>query len=223
MRFCDFFIEYKIGLKEIKTTIPLTKLPLYRKIFIVLIFIIGVTGLIFVTLGNMAGSVIIFLLFIVLFTAFFIIDSSKKNLRKMLDEHYSLTSQRRIGLLLATLQTYNINSNDINKIDLLIKQAEESEIKSDPFISLQKPLKTLGAIIVPVILYVVQIIAEATSKQDLIVMALQSIIIICCVFSIIISVAPIIRDICYRDYNIYENLIYDLNQIKIFHITNLQL
>ena len=213
MRFCDFFIEYKIGLKELKTSIPWTKLPLYRKIFIVLIFITGVTGLIFGTLGNIAGSLIIFLLFIVLFTVFFIIDSSKRNLRKMLDNHYSLTSQRRIDLLLATLRSYNINYNDVNKIDLLIKQAEESKIKSDPFIDIQKPLKTLGAIIIPVILYVVQIIAEATSKQDLIVMALQSIIIICCVFSIIISVSPIIRDICYRDYNIYENLIYDLNQI----------
>ena len=32
MRFCDFFISYKIGLKGIKNSIPFTQLPLYRKI-----------------------------------------------------------------------------------------------------------------------------------------------------------------------------------------------
>lgn len=38
MRFCDFFINYKIGLKEIKSTIPFTKLPLYRKIAAISLF-----------------------------------------------------------------------------------------------------------------------------------------------------------------------------------------
>ena len=36
MRFCDLFISYKIGLKSIKSTIPFTKLPLYRKIFVII-------------------------------------------------------------------------------------------------------------------------------------------------------------------------------------------
>lgn len=38
MRFCDLFISYKIGLKDIKSTIPFTKLPLYRKIFVIILF-----------------------------------------------------------------------------------------------------------------------------------------------------------------------------------------
>lgn len=37
MRFCDLFISYKIGLKSIKSTIPFTKLPLYRKIFVIIL------------------------------------------------------------------------------------------------------------------------------------------------------------------------------------------
>ena len=32
MRFCDFFISYKIGLKGIKNSIPFTQLPLYLNI-----------------------------------------------------------------------------------------------------------------------------------------------------------------------------------------------
>ncbi len=35
MRFCDIFISYKIGLKNLKNTIPFTKLPLYRKIAVI--------------------------------------------------------------------------------------------------------------------------------------------------------------------------------------------
>lgn len=38
MRFCDFFISYKIGLKSIENTIPFTKLPLYRKIVVIVTF-----------------------------------------------------------------------------------------------------------------------------------------------------------------------------------------
>lgn len=41
MRFSDLFISYKIGLKDIKSTIPFTELPLYRKIFII-IFLTGI-------------------------------------------------------------------------------------------------------------------------------------------------------------------------------------
>lgn len=37
MRFCDLFISYKIGLKNIKNTIPFTKLPLYRKTFVIIL------------------------------------------------------------------------------------------------------------------------------------------------------------------------------------------
>lgn len=49
MRFCDLFISYKIGLKDIKSTIPFTKLPLYRKIAVVAIFsIIIINALYFV-------------------------------------------------------------------------------------------------------------------------------------------------------------------------------
>jgi len=41
MRFCDFFIEYKIGLKNIDKKISWMDLPKYRKIFMIieLIFI----------------------------------------------------------------------------------------------------------------------------------------------------------------------------------------
>lgn len=35
--------------------------------------------------------------------------------------------------------------------------------------------------------------------------------------SLIFSLTPIIKDILYRDYNKYDDLIYDLRQIKLFY------
>lgn len=50
MRFSDLFISYKIGLKEIKSTIPFTKLPLYRKIAVITLFSISILCVIFLYL-----------------------------------------------------------------------------------------------------------------------------------------------------------------------------
>ena len=53
MRFCDFFIEYKTRLKEIPKYIPWVKLPLYRKIGIVALFIcFAVVILLFIILTS---------------------------------------------------------------------------------------------------------------------------------------------------------------------------
>ena len=61
MRFCDLFISYKIGLKGIKSTIPFTKLPLYRKIFVIIFFasaiVSGILLLFKLTLASYPNSV----------------------------------------------------------------------------------------------------------------------------------------------------------------------
>lgn len=41
--------------------------------------------------------------------------------------------------------------------------------------------------------------------------------VIICLFSIIISIAPVIKDIINRDSIHYDNLIYDINQVLIFY------
>lgn len=78
MRFKDFFIEYKIGLKNIKGGLPLTKLPRHRKIFIFLLFSLAILFIIFALLNNAIGAFInLFILFLMMF-GFSIIDSKKK-------------------------------------------------------------------------------------------------------------------------------------------------
>lgn len=135
----------------------------------------------------------------------------------MLDEHYIKYSQKRMEAFFKILSKYNIDSTDTETLTLLIEQAKESKIKYDPFLSLNNPLKALGAIIIPIIVYVAQKLAEATTANELVILSLQIIMIIICLFSIIISIAPVIKDIINRDSIHYDNLIYDINQVLIFY------
>lgn len=48
-------------------------------------------------------------------------------------------------------------------------------------------------------------------------MAAQIIVIVLLIFSLIFSLTPIVKDILYRDYNKYSELIYDLRQLKLFY------
>ena len=48
-------------------------------------------------------------------------------------------------------------------------------------------------------------------------MAVQAIVLILLIFSLIFSLTPIVKDLLYRDYNKYDELISDLRQIKLFY------
>lgn len=86
MRFCDLFISYKIGLKNIKSTIPFTKLPLYRKIFVIILFASAITSGILLIFRQTWASYIPIGLGVLSLIVFFIIDSTKRNLEVMLQQ-----------------------------------------------------------------------------------------------------------------------------------------
>ena len=100
---------------------------------------------------------------------------------------------------------------------MLIEEAKQAQIQCDYIAPLKKPFKTLGAIIIPIVAFVAQKIGNAASQDEMITMALQVIILVLLTFSLIFSLTPIIKDILYRDYNKYDDFIYDLRQIKLFY------
>jgi hypothetical protein len=51
----------------------------------------------------------------------------------------------------------------------------------------------------------------------MIAMAAQVIVLALLIFSLILALTPVVKDILYRDYNKYDELIYDLRQIKLFY------
>lgn len=218
MRFCDLFISYKIGLKKIKSTIPFTKLPLYRKIFVIIIFASAITSGLLLIFRQTWFSYIPIGLGALSLIVFFIIDSTKRNLELMLKEHYTPYSKKRINMTINVLRDYGIDIQSPDSLDMLIDEAKLAQIQCDYISPLKKPLKTLSAIIVPIIAFVAQKIGNATTTDKMITMAAQVIVIVLLLFSLIFSLTPIIKDILYNDYNKYENFIYDLRQIKLFYV-----
>lgn len=217
MRFCDLFISYKIGLKGIKNTIPFTKLPMYRKIFSVIIFANSITSAILVILKLNLAAYSILALNAIAFIVFTIFDSSKRNLETMLKEHYAPYSKKRMHMVIDVLHSYEIDIHNSDLIDYLIEETQKAKIQSDYLAPLKKPLKTLSAIIIPIIVYISQKIADSATQNEMIIMAVQTIILILLIFSIIFSLSPIIKEFLYRDYNKYDELICDLRQIKLFY------
>lgn len=217
MRFCDLFISYKIGLKSIKNTIPFTKLPLYRKVFVIILFASAIISCILLIFNQTLASFIPILLGAISMIVFFIIDSTKTNLEVMLKEHSTPYSEKRIHITINVLSKYKISIYDCESIDMLIEEAKHAQIQCDYLSPLKKPLKILGAIIVPIVAFVAQKIGNAATQDEIISMATQVIVLILLTFSLIFSLTPIVKNLLYRDYNKYDDLIYDLRQIKLFY------
>ncbi len=218
MRFSDLFISYKIGLKDIKSTIPFTKLPLHRKIFLV-IFLTGIiiSGILLIVFKQKFFSFIPAGLSLISLIIFSIIDSLKDNLNIMLKNHYIPYSERRINMTIEILKKYNINIENLDSLDMLIDEAKYAQIQYDYLSQFKTPFKILGSIIIPIIVFVAKKMSETATQTQMLNMATLSIILILLIFSLIFTLTPIVKDLFYRDYNKYDELIYDLRQIKLFY------
>lgn len=217
MRFCDLFISYKIGLKGIKNTIPFTKLPLYRKVFVIILFASAIISGILLMFKQTLASYIPIILGIISILVFFIIDSLKRNLEVMLNEHYAPYSENRMKMVIEMLNKYKIDIHNPESLNMLIDEAKHAQIHCDYLAPLIKPFKTLGAIIIPIIAFVVQKIGEAATQDEMITMAAQAITLILLIFSLIFLLTPTIKELLYIDYNKYNEFIYDIRQIKLFY------
>lgn len=141
MRFCDFFISYKIGLKGIKNSIPFTQLPLYRKIAIILIFVVALSEMLLLFFNQSTLSIILLILALLFLSIFIFIDSKKGNLEHMLQKHYVHYSVERINITLEILQKYGIDYFDVDTIDLLIAEAQIAQLHCDFFLQLKSLFK----------------------------------------------------------------------------------
>ncbi len=217
MRFRNFFIEYKIEFQNIKQTIPISKLPLYRKIAITVIFVNLVLILISLSILKLKLAVFFSILMGVLCFLFLVIDSRHKNLKLMLKEHYNPYSKERMDSIINLLKKYKIDINDIDKIDLLITEARLEQIQCDYFLQLEKPTKVLASIIIPITTYFSTKVNLQYTDNELI-----NISIICIIFVIFTYIAGwfiiyILKEIFNFEYRKYDELISDLKQIKIFY------
>ena len=78
-------------------------------------------------------------------------------------------------MVITVLQNYNIDIHNVDSIDLLIEEAQNAQIQSDPLAFLKKPFKILSAIIIPVIVFVAQKIGDSITQDELVIIATQTI------------------------------------------------
>lgn len=133
MRFCDLFISYKIALKGLKSTIPFTNLPLYRKIAIIFLFSMAIILSIFYILKMNIAVLITFSTIIILIAIFILIDSRKGNLEIMLKNHYLPYSKKRMDMIIKILQQYQIDIHNTSSINLLIEEAQTAQTQCNYF------------------------------------------------------------------------------------------
>lgn len=222
MRFSDLYVAYKIGLKENKENIKESfhKLPRYRKVFVLVMFsILGIYIVLLISQIHQKCLLYIVIGMLAILIIFGFVDSKKENMKKMLDEHYKPYSTKRMEMLKDILNDFNVDSNDNMTIDLLIIQAKEGKKRSDILGPLVKPIKYMWAIILPITAYTMKRIAEEVSTNQLVIISIQIIMVIVIVIMISFAIFLLFRELN-PDYSNYDQLIYDLEQLKIFKEKN---
>lgn len=99
------------------------------------------------------------------------------------------------------------------KIDLLIDEAKQAKQDANLFLPIKKPVKALRVLIVPITIYIIQqqFTSSNVGASNVILLLVYCIFIFVAVYTLI----PFIEGIIY---GIYDDLIYDLRQLKIFYV-----
>lgn len=131
-----------------------------------------------------------------------------------LNNYYKPYSRKRMDMLKDLLNNYHIDINDKNKIDLLIEEAQNAQKQCDYLAPLKNSLKILAAIIVPIIAFIAN---KSEFSEDIIRFAINSIVLIILAFPLVFAAIPFLKELFYKNYNKYDELIYDLKQIRLFY------
>ena len=217
MRFCDLFISYKFGLKDIKSTIPFTKLPLYRKIFIIILLVLLSLSVIFILFNQCFYFHVSVALVIFLVIVFYIIERRKRNIKKILKNSYIPYSIKRINMVIGILQKYNIDINDIDSLNMLMDEAKHEQIQCDYLLLFKKSLKAFSAVIISTIGFFANKFLAVYNSNEIIYVYIQTLNICLLIYIIIFCISPIFNDVFYSDYNKYDEFINDLRQIRLFY------
>ncbi|MBO4291682.1 MAG: hypothetical protein J5898_07225 [Lachnospiraceae bacterium] len=216
MSFFVLFNDYKIRYKGIRKTIFFGKLPRYRKICIVSFFAFGILGALLIILKAVFWGIAVcgFAGFVVII--FCVLDLKKKNMETMLEEHYKPYSKRRMNMMIHLLDDYHVTINN-KKIDLLISEAKCAQSDYDYISKIKKPIKLIAGSILPLIVYCSNKIGEHMTLEEIVYWVSYLIVIIVFVYAFLFMVFSDIKDLLLYNYNMCDEFIYDLRQIKIFY------
>lgn len=210
MRFSTFMLSYKKKHKQLKSTITFRKLPFYQKIIVIIGFLMIIIGCCF----KIAKCELAFGITLLIGSIFIIIFL-----------HKSLSDTRDLSVLIQNSKEYSTDRMNIlldlennlpittQKIDLLIDEAKQAKQDANLFLPIKKPVKALSVLIVPITIYIIQQLFTSSNvgASNAILLLVYCIFIFVAVYTLI----PFIEGIMY---GIYDDLIYDLRQLKIFYV-----
>ncbi len=220
MIFNNFFLDYKISLKNLKNYMKFKELATYRKIYIILFPLLLFLFLVCTFLKKTKPSLILISLMFICTILLIIFDYKKENSKMMLNKHYLPNSKKRMNVVLKLLDKYNINVDDIDTIDRIIKEAKIHQKDFDYVSIIKKHAKSLSAaigfLLTPAIDYIVETHTEIDNLNIYILASLA----ISMVYLILLFLEIIFKGLFYYEYKKYDELINDLRQIKIFYSNN---
>lgn len=217
MRFCDLFDDYKNRLKEISSTIPFSQLPLYRKVFVIFNLIINVLGIVSLIFKRFAISWGVIVIDYIAITIFLIVDNRQKNQEILEKKFFQPYSEERIKMTVNILRRHGIDINDLDKIDRIISEAQIAQNKCDYYKRTKMFCKIFAGIILSILTITLQRVINSYDSYHAIICALIVIAVILIVFGIQLIITPAIKHLLNREFNRYEDFIYDLRQIGLFY------
>lgn len=212
MRFSTFMLSYKKKHKQLKSTITFRKLAFYQKIIVIIGFLMIIIGCCF-KIAKCALAFGITLLIGSIFIIIFLHKSlSETRDLSVLIQNSKEYSTDRMNILLDLFKENNLPITT-QKIDLLIDEAKQAKQDANLFLPLKKPVKALSVLIVPITIYIIQqqFTSSNVGASNVILLLVYCIFIFVAVYTLI----PFIEGIMY---GIYDDLIYDLRQLKIFYV-----
>lgn len=231
MRFYDFFISYKLGLKEVnddKTIGEILQLLRHDKFFCIVIGLL--IGMICAGLfGRPLELCVLWAILIVVTLIYMHVCSAKNIMKNRLEEHWKPYSDRRMEMVVHLLEKYHIDITDEKSIDLLIEEAQQEQINRDIFSFNRGYIKVFLTALFSGIIFLIKEIIEDIEPGKLLLeftpeqlkeLLLSSAILLIMIFTILLVGDPIvafIRALFGTDYDKYNELISDLRQVKIFY------
>jgi len=216
MRFCDFFIEYKLKVLGISPYIKFRDMDNYK--------LIGLGISIFsITIG-----VILYLLKRSAFGYFYVVSAismvitlllagRKKEREKMLINHYKPYSKKRMRALSELLKEYGVDYKDEKKMGMLIEQADLAKEKYSILKGIKSPINAVSTyIVIPIIISVLNRLIENIELSMLLTKTIQWILEIFMLIGMWIAMSSMIKSMFGGDSGKYEDLKYDLQQMQIF-------
>lgn len=216
LRFCDFFIEYKLKVLSIDARVKFKDIAKYKWIGMAISIIAMIFGLVFIFID----SEYLGIFYVVSLTSLFVtfrLSERKKEQMYMLTNYYKPYSQRRLQAFGALLKEYGIHYKDTDKLKMLIEQAELARNKYSVVKGIKSPISaTCTYIIIPILLAVVNRFVADLELEVLLVQTVYWGMIVVMLLAMWLAMGSLIKSMFAGDAGKYEDLKDDIQQIMLF-------